>query len=94
MYVPNIAQDILKKKLVVYNSNITGYSESSFYLLNLAALRRGKFSLCKNLLAWVPKSPMSHSLLIKSPERFALGRVSTKTDPVGTQVLFVGFGSD
>ena len=50
MYVPNIAQDILKK-FVVYNSNITGYTESSFYLLNLAALRRGKFSLCKNLLA-------------------------------------------
>ena len=37
MYVPNIAQDILKK-FVVYNSNITGYTESSFYLLNLAAL--------------------------------------------------------
>lgn len=37
VYGPNIAQDILRKTFVVYNSNITGYSESSFYLLNLAA---------------------------------------------------------
>ena len=37
---------------------------------------------------------MPYSLPVKSPERFVLDRVSTKTDPAGTEVLFVGFGSD
>ena len=84
----------LKKNHLLFTiSNVTGYSVFSFYLLNLAALLRGKSSLCKSLSARV-LCPMPYSLPVKSPERFVLDRVSTKTDPAGTEVLFVGFGSD
>lgn len=79
--------------LFIYNSNVTGYSVFLFYLLNLATLPKEEYYLFKKSVG--PASPVSHAILpLKGLEQFALGRIPTQTAPVGTEAVFVGFGSE